>query len=153
MMSGNSNVNLGVHQIKEDKPLYRELSRISGLGVTSSLVWLDSLGVDCYKITWNELKEEEKVKIAKSLESEKIPGLSYPNGNRLSEHLIKDSLKSAKATDIRFHIKIADYRGQRHKIGKRVRGQRTRTTNRKNKLIKGFQKLKNKKKQTINKDV
>src|SRR3990170_4603582 len=49
----------------------------------------------------------------------------------VDKHLVGASVKLQQSLDIRFHKKIRSNRGIKHSKGKKVRGQRTRTTGRK----------------------
>ena len=130
---------MGSYSLRQDQPLYRQLSRLSGLGLGSSLGWLDSLGVpDPYSVTWNSLDPALRAQIQSQVSRQT---LETP-GNRGGETALGNLLKSLVNLDHRRKIRKGSYQGLRIKHGKKVRGQRTRSTGRKHKILRGFQKKK-----------
>ena len=118
--------------------MHRQLSRISGLGLRSSLHWLDSLGLDPYGVSWVDLDPQVK----QAIQSQVSKQLIQSPGNRGSESALGNLLKSMVNLDQRRKIRKGSYQGLRHRNGKKVRGQRTRSTGRKNKVLRGFQRKK-----------
>jgi len=53
----------------------------------------------------------------------------------VDKHIVGATVKLQQGLDIRFHRRIKDIRGIKHSKGKKVRGQRTRTTGRKGGIV------------------
>ena len=118
--------------LKENKRLDFQLAKISGLGRVSATKLLIDNAVQptCH---WKDLRIELKKIINQILAN-----------NGTDDLPLENRLKSEKMSCIRELMRTKCYRGMRHKTGKRVRNQRTRTSNRVNRVIKGFQKKKTK---------
>ncbi len=99
-------------EIPNEKRIEASLCYIYGIGRTSALKILEQAGVDG-DLRTGELSEEQLVKIAQVIQSQGV----VIEGDLRRE--IQGSLKRLSS--------INCYRGQRHKRGLPVRGQRTRT--------------------------
>ena len=122
--------------LREDVRLDLQLARVSGLGRVSAIKYLSSLWTNP-EHSWNRIPSEKKVLINQFLAE---------NGS--DEYPLEVRLKSQRMNSIRQLMRTKCYRGMRHKLGKRVRNQRTRTSNRVNRVVKGFQKKKGKNEKT-----
>jgi len=133
--------------LKGSKVLVEELTRINGIGPTLARSIIHRLGIPINKRV-GELSEEE----VKALE-EYISNISrnfpdYVLNRRFdrftgeSHHLIGSDVKFIMERDIEFEKSIDSWRGIRHKLGLKVRGQRTRTTGRKSKVPVGVRRKK-----------
>jgi len=117
-------------------PLVYGLAGIKGVGFNTALAILRVAGINPWKLT-GELSDEEIRKIESILVdplSNGIPGWmlnrrkDYETG--LDLHLIGSDLIFKARQDIEREIKIKSWRGIRHSLGLKVRGQRTATTGR-----------------------
>ncbi|MGB9725252.1 MAG: 30S ribosomal protein S13 [Fervidicoccaceae archaeon] len=119
------------------KKLAYGLAGIKGIGYTTAYTLLKSLGIDPEKRT-GFLTEEEVEKIERAisqLSSEKILPDWMLNRRKDIEtgenmHLIGSDLIFKVKQDIEKEKKIKSWRGIRHSLGLKVRGQRTHTTGR-----------------------
>jgi len=122
--------------IKGSVPIVEGLTRIKGIGPTLSRAILNKLGIPMYKKT-GFLTDEEIRKLEaliKNIKNEFPPYLLNRRFDRYTGedlHLIGEDVKFIMERDIEFEKKINTWRGLRHKLGLKVRGQRTRTTGRK----------------------
>ena len=112
------------------------LAKIKGVGVTLAYILCRKLGIDPEARIGN-LSEAEVKKIEEALANPQTLGLpgwmfnrrkDYETGKDL--HLIGSDLIIAVKKDIELLKKIRCWRGIRHQLGLKVRGQRTRTTGR-----------------------
>jgi len=112
------------------------LAKIKGVGVTLAYALCRKLGIDPEARIGN-LSEAEVKKIEEALANPQTLGLpgwmfnrrkDYETGRDL--HLIGSDLIIAVKKDIELLKKIRCWRGIRHQLGLKVRGQRTRTTGR-----------------------
>jgi len=112
------------------------LAKIKGVGVTLAYALCRKLGIDPEARIGN-LSEAEVKKIEEALANPKVLGLpdwmfnrrkDYESGKDL--HLVGSDLIIAVKRDIELLKKIRCWRGIRHQLGLKVRGQRTRTTGR-----------------------
>ncbi len=112
------------------------LAKIKGIGVTTAYAIIRVLGLDENKLV-GYLTEDEIKRLEESVTEMKKLGLptwlynrrkDYENGDDL--HLVGADLIFAARRDIEREIRIGSWRGIRHKLGLKVRGQRTRTTGR-----------------------
>lgn len=99
-------------EIPNEKRIEAALPYIYGVGPTTARKILEQSGVDS-NLRTGELSEEQLVKIAQVIQSE---GIS-----------IEGDLRREKQAALKRLTSINCYRGQRHKRGLPVRGQRTRT--------------------------
>ncbi len=119
-----------------DKALAYALADIKGIGVNTAYAVLRKLGFDPHRLL-GTLTEEEAEKISEALKNIEALGLPDWMLNRrrdpitgANRHLITSDLLLAVRGDIEAEKKIKSYRGIRHMLGLKVRGQRTRTTGR-----------------------
>ncbi len=117
-------------------PLVYGLSEIKGIGYTTALAILRTLGIDPF-MRAGFLSEQEIARLDEVVKD--ITRLGFPAWlyNRrkdyetgLNKHLITSELLFHVRRDIEREIRIASWRGVRHKLGLKVRGQRTKTTGR-----------------------
>jgi small subunit ribosomal protein S13 len=87
------------------------LTAIFGVGLRTAQKIVAHVGIDQTKRI-KDLTDDEVTKIRKLLES---------------EYRVEGALRAEIAADIKRLVDIGCYRGQRHKVGLPVRGQRTRT--------------------------
>lgn len=99
-------------EIPNEKRIEASLTYIYGIGPTTSKKILEQAGVDD-NLRTGELSEEQLVKIAQVIQSEGIT--------------IEGDLRREKQGALKRLSAINCYRGQRHRRGLPVRGQRTRT--------------------------
>jgi small subunit ribosomal protein S13 len=125
----------------------QEIRKIKGIGPTLSMAILVEAGIPINKRV-GELSDEELAKIEEMV---KNVGKYFPDYmlNRRrdrftgeSTHLIGSDLSFAMQRDIDFEKSINSWRGVRHKLGLKVRGQRTKTTGRKTKKPVGVKRKK-----------
>lgn len=90
------------------------LTRIFGIGRTSSQKILDAVGVDPDKRVKN-LSDEEGLKIRTVIDK---------------DYKVEGDLRRDTSMNIKRLIEIGSYRGSRHRLGLPVRGQRTKTNSR-----------------------
>jgi len=112
------------------------LASIKGIGYTTALTIVRYLGLNPEMLV-GYLTDEQVARIEEVLSD--LTRLNLPNWmyNRRKDietgrdmHLIGSELLLYARRDIEREIKIGSYKGIRHKLGYKVRGQRTRTTGR-----------------------
>ncbi|MEM1593249.1 MAG: 30S ribosomal protein S13 [Archaeoglobaceae archaeon] len=116
------------------------LTAIPGIGIRMARSIVNLTGIDAKK-RLGYLADEEIEKL-RSIIEEKIEELPAWMLNRRFDpvtgqnlHLLSKDVQFAKMLDIERMIKIKCYRGVRHAKGKKVRGQRTRSTGRKGRTV------------------
>lgn len=102
-------------EIPNEKRIEASLPYIFGIGPQTAKKILEQAGVDP-NIRTGELSEEQLVKIAQVIQSQEI--------------VIEGDLRREKQAALKRLSSINCYRGQRHRRGLPVRGQRTRTNSR-----------------------
>ncbi len=123
-----------------NKNLVFALTKIKGIGIRMARVIVNHL-----KLNPNQklgtLSDEDIERLRKFIEEE-IDSLPAWLLNRRKDpytgkdmHLLSKDVDFARMLDIERLIKIKCYRGVRHAKGKKVRGQRTRTTGRKGRTV------------------
>ncbi len=120
-----------------NKSVMMALTGIKGIGLRMARAICNVLDVDANK-KLGELDDETIERLRKLVEEEleqKLPAWMF---NRRKDpysgkdlHLLAKDVDFAKMLDIERMIRIKCYRGIRHAKGKKVRGQRTRSTGRK----------------------
>lgn len=112
------------------------LAMVKGIGYNTAIAILRNLGIDVNR-RMGELSESEIKKIEEYLAGKKIPKVPSWMYNRrkdyetgLDLHLYTSDLIFYVRNDIEREKKIKSWRGVRHALGLKVRGQRTRTTGR-----------------------
>lgn len=116
------------------------LTGIPGIGIRMARSIVNELGLDGNrKLGTLEDEEIEKLRNLVEEEIDKFPGWML---NRRADiysgkdlHLISKDVNFAKMLDIERLIRMKCYRGVRHAKGKKVRGQRTRSTGRKGRTV------------------
>ena len=112
------------------------LSEIKGIGYTTALALIRMLGLDPNMrtgfLTDSEIKKIEEA--VKDLTKLGLPAWLYNRRKDyetgVDKHLIGPDLLFHARRDIEREIRINSWRGIRHKLGLKVRGQRTKTTGR-----------------------
>jgi len=116
-----------------NKPVYRVLPAISGIGYNTAKSLLFTMGIS-REVKLGSLTEEEVSKLEDNIKTvgQKLPKWmlnrqrDYDTGENL--HLIGSELEIAQREDVTRQKKIKSYKGVRHILGLPVRGQRTRTS-------------------------
>lgn len=126
--------------IKGDLPVVEGISRIKGVGPSVARAMLHSLGIPLNKrigfMTDDEIKRIEGA--IKNIADRVPPYMVNRRFDRYSGkdiHLIGADLKFMVDRDIEYEKNINSWRGIRHRLGLKVRGQRTRTTGRRHKKL------------------
>ncbi|MCS7144533.1 MAG: 30S ribosomal protein S13 [Archaeoglobaceae archaeon] len=116
------------------------LTGIPGIGIRMARSIVNELGLDGKKKLG--VLEDEKIAKLKSLIEEEIEKFPPWMLNRRSDlhsgknlHLLSKDVNFAKMLDVERMMRMKCYRGVRHAKGKKVRGQRTRSTGRKGRTI------------------
>jgi len=117
-------------------PIVEGLTRIKGIGPTLSRAILRKAGISLNKrvgyLTDEELsKLEELIKNINKLFPDYMLNRRFDRYSGENLHIIGSDINFIVERDIEFEKKINSWRGLRHKLGLKVRGQRTRTTGRK----------------------
>ncbi|MEM0215676.1 MAG: 30S ribosomal protein S13 [Archaeoglobaceae archaeon] len=116
------------------------LTGIPGIGIRMARSIVNELGIDG-KRKLGTLEDEEIAKIRRLIEEEieKFPSWML---NRRADlytgknlHLLSKDVNFGRMLDIERLMRIRCYRGVRHAKGKKVRGQRTRSTGRKGRTV------------------
>ncbi|RLG59781.1 30S ribosomal protein S13 [Candidatus Geothermarchaeota archaeon] len=120
--------------------LHHELMKIKGIGPTLARVIPRVAGIpENLRTGFLTEKQVEKLeRIIKNLNMHVPDFLVNRRKDREKGediHLIGSELKLRVERDIEFEKKIGTWRGLRHKLGLKVRGQRTRTTGRKGRTV------------------
>jgi small subunit ribosomal protein S13 len=112
------------------------LASVKGIGYNTAMAILHNLGIDRNK-RLGELTESELRSIENYLKDKMIPNVPTWMYNRRKDyetgidlHLVTNDLIFYARNDIEREKKIKSWRGVRHALGLKVRGQRTRTTGR-----------------------
>lgn len=116
----------------------QELTKIKGVGPVLSKAILYKLGIPPKKrvgfLTDEELnKIEETIKNIEKYFPDYLLNRRFERFTGESKHLIGSDLTFAMQRDVDFEKSINTWKGIRHKLGLKVRGQRTKTTGRKTK--------------------
>ena len=129
-------VRLSNTDVDGEKNVVYGLTSIKGIGVHMATLIADEVGVDRY-MKIGDLKDLQIEKIQEIIDNVKTsaPGWmlnhrkDFDTGKNI--HLIGSDIDMRLRDEINILKKIRSYRGIRHERGLRVRGQRTRTHNRK----------------------
>ena len=97
--------------LPKDKRIEIGLTYVYGIGRTSALKILEETGINPDTRVKN-LTEDEEAKLREIIDE---------------KYVVEGDLRRAKALDIKRLIEIGCYRGQRHRRGLPVRGQRSKT--------------------------
>ena len=121
-----------------NKPLYRALKKIKGLGYSFSNAICNLTGLDRKKKV-GDMSEKEIELISDAIKSPNVPTWMLNRRRDIetnkSFHLVSSKLKFQKDVDIKNLKKIRCRRGIRHGHGLPVRGQRTKAHFRKGRAV------------------
>lgn len=126
--------------INGNLPVVEGITRIKGVGPSVARGILHKLGIPLNKrigfLTDDEIKQiEEAIKNVAKILPPYMVNRRFDRYSGEDMHLIGADLKFVVERDIEFEKEINSWRGLRHKLGLKVRGQRTRTTGRKHKKL------------------
>ncbi len=126
--------------IKGSLPVVEGITRIKGVGPSIARALLNKLGIPKNKrigyLSDEEIKRlEEAIKNINKILPRYMVNRPFDRYSGEDLHLIGADLKFMVERDIEFEKNINSWRGLRHKLGLKVRGQRTRTTGRKHKKL------------------
>jgi len=134
-------VRIAGKDIKGERSIYLGLTDIKGISFMFSNAICQVLGLDP-RAKIGTLDEETIKKIEDVIANPKKYGIPTWLLNRRKDivtgedkHLVMSDLDFAKKSDIQRLIDIQAYRGIRHMLGLKVRGQRTRSTGRKGRTV------------------
>jgi len=123
-----------------NKSVMFALTGIKGIGLRVARCIVNDLGIDA-RAKLGELDDETINKLKKFVEEE-IESLPSWLLNRRKDlysgqdlHVLSKDVEFARMLDIERLIRMKAYRGVRHAKGKKVRGQRTRSTGRKGRTV------------------
>ncbi|MEM4511484.1 MAG: 30S ribosomal protein S13 [Nanopusillaceae archaeon] len=134
-------------ELNGHKPIYVELVRIPGVNWRFSHAICEVLGINKWRLL-GSLSDEELEKLEdclKNPEKYNIPQWMFnrpkdPEDGQ-TKHLVGADLKIRIQFDIKKEIELGSWKGDRHKHGLPVRGQKTRSHHRKGQTV-GVQKKK-----------
>lgn len=133
--------------LRGENVVVEELTKIKGVGPTLARAILHKLNISINKRV-GELSEDELNAIVDEVQNVASRYPSYLLNRRFDretgedKHLIGSDLEFIVSRDIDFEKNIKSWRGVRHRLGLKVRGQRTRTTGRKSKVPVGVRRRK-----------
>jgi len=134
-------VRIAGKDISGNRTLYLGLTEIKGISFMLANAILNVLGLD-HKRKVGTLSDEEIKKIEEVLANPTKYGIPAWMLNRRKDletgkdmHLVMSDLDFRKQEDIKRLINIKAYRGVRHMLGLKVRGQRTRSTGRRGRTV------------------
>lgn len=156
---------LGNYYISEDKPLSEELRKITGLNFSNVLGFIytffqkEQIKKDIRTTTFSDLSDSQKKNLEQWIEKQVIdvnPTFSNRKPSLCSSNYISilnydcDNPKIILGSGFSASVELAKKRlvsmgcltGRRTKANRKVHGQRTKSTGRKTKVLKGFQKKK-----------
>jgi len=129
-------VRLSNTDVDGEKNVVYGLTSIKGIGVHMATLIADEVGIDRY-MKIGDLKDSQIEKIQEIIDNVKTSAPGWMLNHRKdfdtgkNVHLIGSDIDMRLRDEINILKKIRSYRGIRHERGLRVRGQRTRTHNRK----------------------
>ena len=122
-----------------NKPIYKALTKIRGVGFMFSNMLCSLTGID-KKAKTGYLTNDQTKRLddaIKNPEKFNVPSWMFNRRKDIEDgedkHLVTGDLKFAQETDVKMMKKIKSYKGMRHAFGLPVRGQKTRSNFRKNK--------------------
>jgi small subunit ribosomal protein S13 len=123
------------------KKLIVALSDVKGVGYNFANVITTKLGIDP-RVRLGTLSEEQVKEVEKAIQSTSASSLPKWFYNRRndpetgeSKQLLGSDLDFVQKNDIQDETNIRSWKGVRHSLGLKVRGQRTRTTGRKGRTV------------------
>jgi small subunit ribosomal protein S13 len=130
-------VRIAGKDLEGSKKLLAALSDVRGVGASFSSAIIKKIGVDP-NVRLGTLSEEQIKSIEKSLQDASLSSLPRWYYNRRNDpesgetkQLLGSDLDFAVKNDIDREKNVQSWKGVRHSLGLKVRGQRTRTTGRK----------------------
>uniref|UniRef100_A0A7C3MAF0 Small ribosomal subunit protein uS13 n=1 Tax=Archaeoglobus fulgidus TaxID=2234 RepID=A0A7C3MAF0_ARCFL len=140
MMTFKHIVRIADTDLDGNKSVMFALTGIKGIGLRVARCIVNDLGIDA-RAKLGELDDETINKLKKFVEEE-IESLPSWLLNRRKDlysgqdlHVLSKDVEFARMLDIERLIRMKAYRGVRHAKGKKVRGQRTRSTGRKGRTV------------------
>jgi small subunit ribosomal protein S13 len=128
-------VRIGQSDLDGTKSAERALSELNGVGRRTARIICQDVGID-RTATFGGLDEETIEAVVEQIDdySDAVPGwlTNHRNGYFTGEttHETGNDLEMTRRQDVNRMKMIDSYRGVRHKRGKKVRGQRTKSTGR-----------------------
>lgn len=123
------------------KKLVAALADLKGVGMNLAYAVANALNLDP-KVRLGHLSDEDIERIEKCIREPQRFGIPYWMLNRRKDlesgsdlHLVGSDLEFVIKSDIDRERMIGSWRGVRHALGLKVRGQRTRTTGRKGRTV------------------
>ena len=129
-------VRIGEVDMDGSNVILQELTKIKGIGHTVARAILRKAGIP-EKLRVGLLSDAQIERLEKLIKNPDVCLPSYMRNRRKDRetgqdlHLVGSDLTLQVKRDIEFEVKIKSWRGIRHKLGLKVRGQRTKTTGRK----------------------
>jgi len=134
-------VRLAATELKGDMPIKLALTKVPGVSFMFSNAVIKALNLDSQKPV-GALSDAELEKIEDCLRNPQNYGIPAWMYNRRKDlwtgkdmHIVGPELRLSVKQDIDFMKKIKSYRGIRHALGLKVRGQRTKSTGRKGRTV------------------
>ncbi|MFC4359191.1 30S ribosomal protein S13 [Halobium salinum] len=128
-------VRIGQTDLDGTKAVERSLTEMKGIGKRMARIVADTAGVD-RTATFGRLDEDEIDSVVDVVENlhDHVPEWMANRRNDFftgeTSHVIGSDLQEKRRHDINRMKMISSYKGQRHKRGQKVRGQRTKSTGR-----------------------
>ena len=127
--------------LKGELPVLQALTKMKGVGRRLSKAVLDLAGVDP-ELRMGNIQDKDLKRIGEIIADPIAAGIPSWMLNRhkdrskgINRHVTGSDLILAKKEDIDRLRRIRSYRGTRHQMGLKVRGQRTKTTGRKGRAV------------------
>ena len=134
-------VRIAGKDVSGSKKVVAALSNVKGIGWNLAHAMVNMLGIDP-KLRLGNLTEEQIESIERSLRDIKRTNIPSWMLNRARDietgedlHLVAADLEFSIKRDIEREKSVQSWRGVRHMLGLKVRGQRTRTTGRKGQTV------------------
>jgi len=124
-----------------EKPIWRAIMGIKGVSYSLTKGIVSAAGID-YNIKLGSLNEQQLQKLEQVIKNPENFGIPVWALNRRRDietgkdmHLTGADLDMRRKFDVKRYIDLKTYRGMRHMLGLPVRGQRTRSTFRKGRVV------------------
>jgi small subunit ribosomal protein S13 len=134
-------VRIGGRDLKGEKKLASSLADLKGVGLNLAYTIINALKLDA-KTRLGFLTDQQISEIGDALQDPSKIGITQWAFNRRKDvetgsnlHFISADLDYAIKSDLEREKNTGSWRGVRHSLGLKVRGQRTRTTGRKGRTI------------------